>query len=469
MSHHISSARLVGYIHQTLDDAEREDIDHHLSVCAECRARLDDHEALQRRVTYGLMGDLRRARPSPRMSFASLAPRLKKGRRLAALWMVAREMSVVAAVIVIALLAPLIMTDSLRLDQLLDAGSGSGIAVTGGNLQRTGVYESEAPRRGELLWAFPAAGPIWTSPIVADETVYFSSTGGTFYALDSRSGEVKWQVELGEVFSSPAFADGIVYFGANDYLYALDGRTGEQRWRYQVIGVMTGSAPAVEDGTVYFGSGHYFYALDGQTGEEKWKFRTTFYGLSSSPAVLNGVVYFGGIDYTLYALDARTGSLKWQYETTSMITSSPAVSDDMVYFGSEGGYLYAVDRRTGELRWREMIQLSSTSPAVAEGVVYCVSYGSMVALDGQTGATIWRVGEGAEGQLMPMTVLRSSPAFADGVVYIGSFDHTFYALDAQTGDVVWKYKTGAAIDSSPFIADGIVYFGSKDGTLYAMR
>jgi outer membrane protein assembly factor BamB len=34
-----------------------------------------------------------------------------------------------------------------------------------------------------------------------------------------------------------------------------------------------------------------------------------------------------------------------------------------------------------------------------------------------------------------------SPAVEDGVVYVGSVDKNVYALDARTGDLIWRYET----------------------------
>lgn len=60
-----------------------------------------------------------------------------------------------------------------------------------------------------------------------------------------------------------------------------------------------------------------------------------------------------------------------------------------------------------------------------------------------------------------------TPAVADGRVYVGSTDHFIYCLDAQTGDVVWKYETGDELRGyGAAIADGKVYMGSKDGYVY---
>ena len=63
--------------------------------------------------------------------------------------------------------------------------------------------------------------------------------------------------------------------------------------------------------------------------------------------------------------------------------------------------------------------------------------------------------------------VESSPAVANGVVYVGSDDGNLYALDASTGALLWSYTTGDIVFSSPAVANGIVYFGSV--TIKCMR
>ena len=64
----------------------------------------------------------------------------------------------------------------------------------------------------------------------------------------------------------------------------------------------------------------------------------------------------------------------------------------------------------------------------------------------------------------------SSPAVANGVVYVGSDDdNNVYALNASTGAKLWSYTTGGEVDSSPAVANGVVYVGSYDGNVYALN
>ena len=61
----------------------------------------------------------------------------------------------------------------------------------------------------------------------------------------------------------------------------------------------------------------------------------------------------------------------------------------------------------------------------------------------------------------------SSPAIANGVAYIGSEDHRFYAFNASSGTLLWTANTTNIVDSSPAVANGVVYVSDGNGTLYA--
>jgi outer membrane protein assembly factor BamB len=225
----------------------------------------------------------------------------------------------------------------------------------------------------------------------------------------------------------------------------------------------------------------------------KWKFKTNGPVLSS-PVVAGGVVYFGSNDHFVYAVNAADGTRRWTFKTGSRVASSPAVDSGLVYVGSYDGNFYALDAATGKLRWKfsfegehrfigrhlhgslpvgeampDPFDLLLSSAAVVEGVVYVGSGdGFVYALDAQSGALRWKFKTG--------NVVHASPTVADGVVYIGSWDSFFYALDARTGRERWRFKTGedvqifnqVGIQSSAVVAGGVVYFGCRDAYLYAL-
>lgn len=76
--------------------------------------------------------------------------------------------------------------------------------------------------------------------------------------------------------------------------------------------------------------------------------------------------------------------------------------------------------------------------------------------------------KGIKWQFKTEGAIFSSPAIANGVIFVGSSDSYFYAVDQKTGQQKWKFKTTGPVNSSPAVANGIVYFTSFDGGFYAL-
>ena len=113
-----------------------------------------------------------------------------------------------------------------------------------------------------------------------------------------------------------------------------------------------------------------------------------------------------------------------------------------------------------------------SSPAVADGVVYVGSrdgnlyaFAAGCASGGGTCTPLWKAPAGSSTD--------SSPAVSEGVVYVGAGSGKLiaYAVGCASGGgtctPLWTAATGGSIYSSPAVAGGVVYIGSDDGTLYA--
>ena len=79
-----------------------------------------------------------------------------------------------------------------------------------------------------------------------------------------------------------------------------------------------------------------------------------------------------------------------------------------------------------------------SSPAVANGVVYVGSVGPQ-----RVRAERQHRRQAVELHHRPGVF--SSPAVANGVVYVGSYDDNVYALNASTGAELWSYATGGQV------------------------
>lgn len=84
------------------------------------------------------------------------------------------------------------------------------------------------------------------------------------------------------------------------------------------------------------------------------------------------------------------------------------------------------------------------------------------ALDALSGRLIWKYTGGGWFSY-------ASPTSIHGIVYAGCTNDTVYAFDAATGAVAWKFGTSGAIESSLAVVDGVVYVGSDDDYLYALN
>ena len=65
-------------------------------------------------------------------------------------------------------------------------------------------------------------------------------------------------------------------------------------------------------------------------------------------------------------------------------------------------------------------------------------------------------------------MITSSPVIVDGMLYIGSYDHNLYALDAREGTFVWKYPTEDGVTGWPCVWQDFVIFGSEDQMIRAV-
>jgi outer membrane protein assembly factor BamB len=251
--------------------------------------------------------------------------------------------------------------------------------------------------------------------------------------------------------SSPAVADGVVYFGAGDYyVYALDAVTGKKLWDFETEGCVT-SSPVVANGIVYIGSGSKFcYALHALSGRLRLQFKS-YYLTFSSPAVSGETVYFMTFNGSLYVVDGNARTWLWEHE----------IKPYWIQLWAMGLPLPTPPRQSGFLWGLTLGKRANSSPVVTDDTLYIGSDNKLLAVDLQSHQRRWEFEtEGA---------VSSSPALADTTIYVGSEDGRLYAVDVTTGEKLWDIITGGKITSSPAVADGMVYISSHDGNLYAIK
>ena len=164
----------------------------------------------------------------------------------------------------------------------------------------------------------------------------------------------------------------------------------------------------------------------------------------------------------------------WKVETGEYVEFPPAVAQERVFVANQKGVFLAIGAERGRVLWRQDFRSCIASgPAVVGDLVYqtvmnripcerenrTAQRGFVVAMATSTGRVRWRFDDG---------VVESSPVVVGGLVYVGSWNHKVYALDARTGKVRWDYDTGEEVDSSAAYANGTIYIGGNDGHVFAL-
>jgi outer membrane protein assembly factor BamB len=326
-----------------------------------------------------------------------------------------------------------------------------------------------------VLWSNKISNHIWyTSPIIANNKLYIGAQDG-LYCLDTSNGNVLWDFDTTDVWSTPMYDSGKIYFGTQgDKFYCLDAGTGDEIWS-EFHSENVDSSPNMYDGKVFYGDyDGVLHCKDADLGYPHWSYPTGD-AIRSSPAIYSYAIYFGSQDHKFYCINADGGYKEWEFTTGDSISSSPSMCYGNVYFGSNDNKVYCLNADYGDKIWEfETSGGIYSSPAVEFGRVYFGSKDwNFYCLDAYTGELIWNYGTGFP--------IYSSPGIADDRVYFGSDDHKIYCFDADpsdgndegindvngaTYDLIWTYDTGDEVSSSPAIVDNKMYIASEDGTVY---
>jgi len=214
------------------------------------------------------------------------------------------------------------------------------VAVT---LGETGIeVNGFAANTGEIIFSSAMAesdiGKVRSGATIGDGKTFVVTVNingsSTIFGL-KEFGMRGWERQLdGVAEASSAFAYNTVYIPTSSATYALDAENGTVKWSCPLDGEYSVSSPAVADGKVYFGlDNNYVYALDAFNGDIIWSYKTEG-AVQSSPAISDGLLFVGSSDGNLYAIgtpaiqvfDAGT----WNNETyTVQVQSNLTVTDFM--------------------------------------------------------------------------------------------------------------------------------------------
>ena len=192
----------------------------------------------------------------------------------------------------------------------------------------------------------------------------------------------------------------------------------------------------------------------------------------SYPLIADGRVFVtvknaSGQGTTLFALNAANGSTLWSSNLGGTFFWSGSCYENGRVFALNGdGLLRAFDAATGAVVWSRLLpgQFSfSSMPTVREGVIYtggAGSGGTAYAVNANTGAVIWTQSVANGGN--------SSPAVTSDGVYVSYACPNVYKLDPATGALIWHFAPGCSGGGgkTPALYNNRLYVRDSTGTIH---
>jgi outer membrane protein assembly factor BamB len=224
-------------------------------------------------------------------------------------------------------------------------------------------------------------------PVTANTTIYTAIPGtNSIAALDPTDGQVRWRSTHHEddavsvAFNRPAVHDGLVFvtnWPRQATAYRAD--TGEQHWQHE-LDEQTLLAPVATEEGVVVPSRNRVTLLNAADGTVLWDRALDGNVIESAPAVANGTIFVADEQESLHALDLATGEPLWT--TPFEGSTSPVVADGIVYAVRSSYALVAIDAVSGTKRFEyQPSQVPLSTPIVGDGVLYAANRKRVIALE----------------------------------------------------------------------------------------
>ena len=313
------------------------------------------------------------------------------------------------------------------------------------------------------------------SPLVTDDLIIDANAVDGMVAYERTSAHFRWRLPIKNGAEASAVLSGEdLLFGASDgFFYAVNIKTGLVRWSYPIRAEGLGM-PFVAEGVVYFLAGNnILHAIEISSGKSLWVYtRRDSSNLSirggSQPNVVGDTVYAGFSDGYLVALKKQTGTLIWEESLNRNkrfrdVDAFPVILDDKIYISSYDGALYCLNKTDGKIIWT--VEDGGESAVTIQGsrLYYSTSSGKTLALDKDSGKVIWSfsnpIGIGVQ------------PVIYRNMILVGEMQGSLLFLDERDGQLLTAFSPGWGVTSKPVVdaEKNEVYFTSAGANLYSLR
>jgi outer membrane protein assembly factor BamB len=318
------------------------------------------------------------------------------------------------------------------------------------------------------------------NPVIDNNTLYVASENGNLVAVDTATGEIRWQQEAEQTITGGVGAgEGLVMFGTEEAeVVVLSQIDGTEIWRSTVSSEVLSAPQTDGDVVVAQTVDGKLIALDHETGEQRWIYETTLPALTlrgtSSPVITgNGIAIAGFSNGTLISLRSEDGVLLWEervaipegrYDIDRVIDvdGNLLLDGQRVLASSYQGNLMAFDIQSGRIVWgRE----ASSYHGVDQGfgnIYYCDDKSHIVAVRDNSDDVAWENEDLHNRSITAPTAIGNYVAVADYEGYV----HLLSQID---GRIIGRTNIDDdGVRANMLANDGTLYVYGNSGRLTAL-
>lgn len=316
-------------------------------------------------------------------------------------------------------------------------------------------------------------------PILIDTTLYTASSDGVIRAFEADTGKQLWRRNLKIALSAGiGYGDGLLLAGTeNGEVVALYASNGNPAWVGEVKGGVLASPEGGQNIVVVPTSGNRLVGLSATDGSLVWSLQESTPRLllrgRGRPLVVSDVVFAGFDNGKLMLIRLDNGQRLWdvrvgdaigktEIERLADVDARPIIINETVYTAAYQSRVIAINAPTAEMLWENKISTNKDMDA-DEMHLYVIGEDDVIfAINLKTGETVWEQDRLTHRGL-------TSPAVLGDYVLIGDKTGYLHVLEANTGEIVGRVKTGAEFIAQPVTRGHSAWVQSIDGDVYAWK
>ena len=230
-----------------------------------------------------------------------------------------------------------------------------------------GAYELDGPIIGGLV--LDSAKD--TLYVTSGSRVYSIRAANLVERIANKSAAVLASIVFqgdADIWSTPVLAQGKLLFSSVDgYLTAVNPDTGAVEWRFKADKGLVTTPTVVGDRVLVAGFGSTLYSVNLSDGSEQWSFKMNHW-VWGEPAVSSGTAYVGDFDGIVHAVDVSTGSETWSLSLDKgPIRASPVVASGTLIVSTDQGWLFGIDVSSHEIAWQRDIGTKLNADMTVDG------------------------------------------------------------------------------------------------------